>query len=103
MIVRNAQHKRIMKDAARSIGRPFDFETLFHATELERNTTGRIYKERPSRATVKSLLYRAPWARPYDEHEYIDDHGTTRTRIRYVYDETWGEERKAMRTGSVSA
>ena len=103
MIVRNAQHKRLIEQAAKNLGRQFDVVDLYEATLELSNGLGNNYRNGPTLNSVRSLLSRAPWARPVNEYEYVNRSRQKCMRIVYVYDPSWAQERRAQRLAEVSA
>ena len=103
MIKSNPRFKGYLEAAAKTCAGPFDYEELHEVIQNSRDAKGQVRKILPSAPTVKSLLMRATWARPIGERMVTVGNNSPRSRTIYIYDEAWGEERKAMRLKGVEA
>jgi hypothetical protein len=103
MIESNPRFKKYCQEAAKTFSVPFDYEECHAVICSTRDAKGNLRKIVPSAMTVKSLLMRATYARPFGEREVSVNCNNPRARTIYIYDEAWAAERKALRISAVSA
>ena len=94
---RNLQFQERIERAAREMQGAFDYQDLFAVVNNLERTSGGKYTITPSANVVRSLLSRAPYARPIGERMVPDRQGKQQARAIYMYDPTWGAERTAQR------
>ena len=99
----NTKHKVLMEQAAKTIIGEFTASQLTLLVEQIKTTTGKKRRQVPSEQEVIMLLRTATWAKPVGMKDAPDTNNTPRGHTAYVYDPTWGEQRKALRLEAVSA